>query len=199
MLRDGQVSTIEAADLVPGEALLRLRALPSAAAAQPCCTRAARVSPALLRSCKRRHGWLAAQHEAAQRASRRSCLFGALALAIVGPSLCGLLWLPDRVVWPASAPPPPPTGDIVIIRLGDIVPADIKILAEEGGSGRPEDETPLQVGRLGCFRLDCIVVVNARPVLCCLGFPRCKERQQQAPCCRRDAAQGGKRMGANSH
>jgi H+-transporting ATPase len=35
-------------------------------------------------------------------------------------------------------------GDIVIIRLGDIVPADIKILAEEGGSGRPEDETPLQ-------------------------------------------------------
>lgn len=35
-------------------------------------------------------------------------------------------------------------GDIVIIRLGDIVPADIKILGEEGGSGHPEDETPLQ-------------------------------------------------------
>jgi len=32
----------------------------------------------------------------------------------------------------------------VIIRLGDIVPADIKILGEEGSSGRPEDETPLQ-------------------------------------------------------
>lgn len=36
-------------------------------------------------------------------------------------------------------------GDIVIIRLGDIVPADIKILGEEGSSGHPEDETPLQV------------------------------------------------------
>lgn len=35
-------------------------------------------------------------------------------------------------------------GDIVIIRLGDIVPADIKILGEEGSSGHPEDETPLQ-------------------------------------------------------
>lgn len=39
-------------------------------------------------------------------------------------------------------------GDVVIIRLGDIVPADIKILAEEGSSGKPEDETPLQVGPL---------------------------------------------------
>ena len=28
---------------------------------------------------------------------------------------------------------------------GDIVPADIKILGEEGSSGKPEDETPLQV------------------------------------------------------
>ena len=37
-------------------------------------------------------------------------------------------------------------GDIVIIRLGDIVPADIKVLKEEGSSGKPEDETPLQVG-----------------------------------------------------
>lgn len=37
-------------------------------------------------------------------------------------------------------------GDIVIIRLGDIVPADIKILSEEGSTGKPEDETPLQVG-----------------------------------------------------
>ncbi|EFN55631.1 hypothetical protein CHLNCDRAFT_133797 [Chlorella variabilis] len=35
-------------------------------------------------------------------------------------------------------------GDICIIRLGDIVPADIKILGEEGSSGKPEDETPLQ-------------------------------------------------------
>ncbi|KAL4418761.1 hypothetical protein ABPG77_005772 [Micractinium sp. CCAP 211/92] len=35
-------------------------------------------------------------------------------------------------------------GDIVIIRLGDIVPADIKILSEEGSTGKPEDETPLQ-------------------------------------------------------
>ena len=36
-------------------------------------------------------------------------------------------------------------GDIIIVRLGDIVPADIKILAEEGSSGHPDDETPLQV------------------------------------------------------
>ena len=36
-------------------------------------------------------------------------------------------------------------GDIIIVSLGDIVPADIKILAEEGSSGHPDDETPLQV------------------------------------------------------
>ena len=33
-------------------------------------------------------------------------------------------------------------GDIIIVRLGDIVPADIKILSEGEG-----EETPLQVGR----------------------------------------------------
>jgi P-type E1-E2 ATPase len=33
-------------------------------------------------------------------------------------------------------------GDIVVIRLGDIVPADVKVLSE--GDGNPENETPLQ-------------------------------------------------------
>lgn len=36
-------------------------------------------------------------------------------------------------------------GDVIIIRLGDIVPADVKILEEEGGGGGSE-ETPMQVG-----------------------------------------------------
>ncbi|PRW57643.1 plasma-membrane proton-efflux P-type ATPase isoform B [Chlorella sorokiniana] len=49
-------------------------------------------------------------------------------------------------------------GDIVIIRLGDIVPADIKILAEEGGSGRPEDETPLQASCHGHNSGSCAVI-----------------------------------------
>ena len=55
------------------------------------------------------------------------------------------LRLPRAAQHPAARPAPPP-GDIVIIRLGDIVPADIKILGEEGSTGKPEDETPLQVG-----------------------------------------------------
>jgi H+-transporting ATPase len=34
-------------------------------------------------------------------------------------------------------------GDVIIVRLGDIVPADIKALPEEGGGAG--DEVPLQV------------------------------------------------------
>lgn len=54
----------------------------------------------------------------------------------------------------------------MIIRLGDIVPADIKILGEEGGSGHPEDETPLQASAVGslwlclCQLVVVFVVVN---------------------------------------
>jgi H+-transporting ATPase len=33
-------------------------------------------------------------------------------------------------------------GDVLIVRLGDIVPADIKILGEEGDEG----QAPMQVG-----------------------------------------------------
>jgi H+-transporting ATPase len=34
-------------------------------------------------------------------------------------------------------------GDVIIVRLGDVVPADIKVLPEEGGGAG--DEVPLQV------------------------------------------------------
>ncbi len=34
-------------------------------------------------------------------------------------------------------------GDVIIIRLGDIVPADVKILPEEGGGAG--EEVPMQV------------------------------------------------------
>lgn len=33
-------------------------------------------------------------------------------------------------------------GDVLIVRLGDIVPADVKILGDEGD----EDQVPMQVG-----------------------------------------------------
>lgn len=36
-------------------------------------------------------------------------------------------------------------GDVIIIRLGDIVPADVKILEEDGGM--IGEETPMQVSR----------------------------------------------------
>lgn len=35
-------------------------------------------------------------------------------------------------------------GDIIIVKFGDIVPADIKILPENEDD-KPEDETPMQV------------------------------------------------------
>ena len=35
-------------------------------------------------------------------------------------------------------------GDVIIVRLGDIVPADIKILQEDE-EGNQDDETPMQV------------------------------------------------------
>jgi hypothetical protein len=35
-------------------------------------------------------------------------------------------------------------GDVIIVRLGDVLPADVKILAEEGGGGGGE-EVPMQV------------------------------------------------------
>jgi H+-transporting ATPase len=34
-------------------------------------------------------------------------------------------------------------GDVIIIRLGDVLPADVKILPEEGGGGG--EEVPMQV------------------------------------------------------
>ncbi len=37
-------------------------------------------------------------------------------------------------------------GDVIIIRLGDIVPADVKILPEEGGGAG--EEVPMQVLRV---------------------------------------------------
>ena len=37
-------------------------------------------------------------------------------------------------------------GDVIIIKFGDIVPADIKILPENDDEGStPEDETPMSV------------------------------------------------------
>jgi H+-transporting ATPase len=38
-------------------------------------------------------------------------------------------------------------GDVIIVRLGDIVPADIKIL-KESEEGTEDDETPMQVSNL---------------------------------------------------
>jgi H+-transporting ATPase len=38
-------------------------------------------------------------------------------------------------------------GDVVIIRLGDIVPADCKLLGEEG----EEDEAPMQIDQVGSW------------------------------------------------
>jgi hypothetical protein len=43
-------------------------------------------------------------------------------------------------------------GDVIIVRLGDIVPADIKILQEDE-EGNQEDETPMSVRAVCCSSL----------------------------------------------
>ena len=111
--------------------------------------------------------WCGTASAAAQRAARRvSLALSSLQLSVPDCAVCfGQLSVTHCLLWL------PPTGDIVIIRLGDIVPADIKILAEEGGSGRPEDETPLQVG----FSTVCVYCV----VLFCCGM--CCSRRTLRP------------------
>ena len=152
VLRDGQVSTIEASTLVPGGCWCcsaRLAAAPAGPAAVllPC-------PDGIASLCFHRpHCYPCASWP---QSASPGC-----------PSALDAL-LPPPPGLPLPPACPAPTGDIVIIRLGDIVPADIKILGEEGGSGRPEDETPLQASRAPGAACRCSAWVDGVGIACVL-------------------------------